>query len=262
MGIRRTLMFRHGITDMRDLVEATSASPPPSEWTADARTTEVGSRNTLLCLREYPRELADRLIAIGLEVGTVEELGSAITGPLLVGRVTQIEELTEFKETDRFCQVDLGDQTRGIICGATNFAEGDLIVAALPGSVLPGGFEISAPQDLRSRQRRRQICSGANSGSTNRYDGILVWLTVRVGQDARPILGLDDAVSTSPSPRTVAVACRSAGSPGSRPGLQVVTTGSRFCWSLPPTGPQHLSRQLHGARALSGIDPGAASPTT
>ncbi len=81
------------------------------------------------------REVADKLIGIGLEVESVDEV--TVTGPLVVGRVLQIEELTEFKKPIRYCQVDLGDHTRGIICGATNFAEGDLVAAALPGSVLP-----------------------------------------------------------------------------------------------------------------------------
>jgi phenylalanyl-tRNA synthetase beta chain len=31
---------------------------------------------------------------------------------------------------------------RGIICGASNFAAGDLVVVALPGAVLSGGFRI------------------------------------------------------------------------------------------------------------------------
>jgi len=31
-----------------------------------------------------------------------------------------------------------------VICGATNFAVGDRVALALPGAVLPGGFEIGA----------------------------------------------------------------------------------------------------------------------
>ncbi len=35
-------------------------------------------------------------------------------------------------------------EPQGIVCGAHNFAVGDLVVVVLPGGVLPGGFEISA----------------------------------------------------------------------------------------------------------------------
>ncbi|HQZ86234.1 MAG TPA: phenylalanine--tRNA ligase subunit beta, partial [Actinomycetota bacterium] len=106
-------------------------------------------------LREYVdlpaeltgRELATALIGIGLEVETVDTVGEDATGPLVVGQVRQIEELTEFRKPIRYCAVDVGPDSggvRGIVCGATNFAVGDLVVVALPGSVLPGGFAISA----------------------------------------------------------------------------------------------------------------------
>ncbi len=68
------------------------------------------------------RDVAERLIAAGLEVETVETVGVGLSGPIIVGRVLEIEELTEFKKPIRWCQVDIGaDQPRGIICGARNF---------------------------------------------------------------------------------------------------------------------------------------------
>ncbi len=137
------------------------------------------------------RDLAERLIAIGLEVETVEEV--SISGPLLVGRVLEIEELTEFKKPIRYCQVDLGDKVNGIICGATNFAVGDLVPVALPGAVLPGGFEISARKTY-GHVSDGMICSGRELGINDEYDGILVLSEGEVGQDAGPVLGLDDAV--------------------------------------------------------------------
>ena len=100
------------------------------------------------------RDVAARLIAAGLEVETVDVLGAEVTGPLVVGRVLAVEELTEFKKPIRFCRVEVGagngevvdgvtTTERGIICGASNFVAGDLVVVALPGAVLPGGFEIA-----------------------------------------------------------------------------------------------------------------------
>lgn len=137
------------------------------------------------------RDLAEKLIGIGLEVETVDEI--SISGPLLVGRVLEIEELTEFKKPIRYCQVDLGDRVNGIICGATNFAVGDLVPVALPGSVLPGGFEISARKTY-GHVSDGMICSGRELGINDEYDGILVLTEGEVGQDAGPVLGLDDAV--------------------------------------------------------------------
>src|SRR5262245_4321064 len=83
--------------------------------------------------------LADAFVRSGIEVEDVVDLASTVDGPLVVGRVLEIEELTEFKKPIRYCRVDLGAEPRGIICGAFNFAVGDLVVVAPPGTVLPGG---------------------------------------------------------------------------------------------------------------------------
>ena len=88
------------------------------------------------------RDLAARLIAAGLEVETVEQAGADLSGPLVVGEVLAIEELTGFKKPIRYCQVNVGDangtgEPQNIVCGATNFAVGDRVVVILPGGVLP-----------------------------------------------------------------------------------------------------------------------------
>ena len=76
----------------------------------------------------------------------VEPVGHDISG-VVVAEVTAIEELTGFKKPVRYCQVSTGDgspRAAGVICGAVNFAVGDRVPLALPGAMLPGGFEIGA----------------------------------------------------------------------------------------------------------------------
>ena len=91
-----------------------------------------------------PGDLEQTLVRIGHEVEEVITL-SPVDGPLTVGRVASIEELTGFKKPIRACLVDVGDdQEREIVCGASNFVVGDLVVVALPGTTLPGGFAITA----------------------------------------------------------------------------------------------------------------------
>ena len=81
-----------------------------------------------------PDELEQTLIRIGHEVEEVIPVGP-VTGPLTIGRVAEIEELTEFKKPIRAVKVDVGEaEPRDIVCGATNFAVGDLVVVALPGT--------------------------------------------------------------------------------------------------------------------------------
>lgn len=159
-----------------------------------------------------PQELADAFIRIGIEVDDVRPLGE-VTGPIVVGRVVEIEELTEFKKPVRYCRVETGEEapededsdeenegphgirTRGIVCGASNFVEGDLVVVALPGSELPGGFAI-AQRKTYGHISDGMICSARELGLGDDHTGILVLpsSTATPGDDARAVLGLEDTV--------------------------------------------------------------------
>jgi phenylalanyl-tRNA synthetase beta chain len=155
-------------------------------------------------LREYaelpadvsPREIARRLIAAGLEVETVEELGADLSGPLVVGRVLAIEELTGFRKPIRYCQVDIGHtEPQNIICGAVNFAEGDLVPVILPGGVLPGGLRVGA-RETYGHVSEGMICSERELGMSDEHAGIIVLPAASgvPGQDAVELLGLRDTV--------------------------------------------------------------------
>jgi phenylalanyl-tRNA synthetase beta chain len=140
-------------------------------------------------------DLEQALVRIGHEVEEVITLGP-VDGPLTVGRVIEIEELTEFKKPIRACQVDVGEgQPREIICGATNFATGDLVAVALPGTTLPGGFKISERKTY-GRTSDGMICSAAELGLATDHSGILVLPpgTAEPGASGVEVLGLGDVV--------------------------------------------------------------------
>ncbi len=153
-------------------------------------------------------QVADTLVRIGFEVEDVHVVPPT-TGTLVVGRVLSIEQLSGLKKPIRFCQVDVGpgngpdgsDEPRGIICGATNFAEGDAVVVALPGTTLPGGFEIASRRTY-GHVSDGMICSNRELGIGQEHDGILVIdsggsggdAAAVPGTDARPIIGADDVV--------------------------------------------------------------------
>jgi phenylalanyl-tRNA synthetase beta chain len=142
-----------------------------------------------------PADLEQALIRIGHEVEEVITLGP-VDGPLTVGRVASIEELTEFKKPIRACTVDVGEQKpREIVCGATNFAVGDLVVVALPGTTLPGGFNITARKTY-GHTSDGMICSAAELGLTADHSGILVLPpgTAEPGASGAEVLGLDDVI--------------------------------------------------------------------
>ena len=120
-----------------------------------------------------------------------------MAGPLVVGRVEEITELTEFKKPIRHCQVDVGEAApRSIVCGATNFAVGDAVVVILPGAVLPGGFTIASRQTY-GHLSDGMICSARELGLGDDHSGIIVLADGdrrQPGDDARPIVGLDEVV--------------------------------------------------------------------
>ncbi|MCH1868960.1 phenylalanine--tRNA ligase subunit beta [Nocardioides sp. CFH 31398] len=146
-------------------------------------------------------ELAARLTALGLKLEALERPAEAITGPLVVGRVLTMEpEPQKNGKTINWCTVDVGDangtgEPQGIVCGAHNFAPGDLVVVILPGGVLPGNFAISARKTY-GHVSAGMICSGAELGLSAESDGIVV-LPADAGEpgdDAIGVLGLDDDV--------------------------------------------------------------------
>jgi len=146
-----------------------------------------------------PEELEQTFIRIGHEVEEIITAGP-VSGPLTVGRVIEIEELTEFKKPIRACKVDVGDQNvdgapRDIVCGARNFAVGDLVVVALPGTTLPGDFTISSRKTY-GRLSDGMICSAAELNFGTDHSGIIVLPpgTAEPGAPAADVLGLDDVV--------------------------------------------------------------------
>ena len=143
------------------------------------------------------REVAEQLVRAGLEVETVHQSGVGLSGPLVVGHVLEIEELTGFKKAIRFCQVQVGpgpEDTRGIICGAQNFATGDKVVVALPGAVLPGDFKITA-RSTSGHVSDGMICSARELGLGDDHSGIIVLPDeCEVGADAIDLLGVRDEV--------------------------------------------------------------------
>ncbi|MFD4375924.1 phenylalanine--tRNA ligase subunit beta [Streptomyces sp. NPDC058486] len=165
-------------------------------------------RVPLSWLREYVdlpatetgRDVQAKLITAGLEVETVEQLGAGLTGPLVVGKVLTIEELTEFKKPIRFCTVDVGQangtgEPQEIICGARNFSVGDKVVVALPGAVLPGDFRI-AERKTYGKVSRGMICSSEELGmGDDPNHGIIILPPEHeIGIDATVLLELYDEV--------------------------------------------------------------------
>ena len=135
-------------------------------------------------------------VSVGFEVESIEQTGADLTGPLVVAKVETIEELEGNKKPIRYVGLDCGEgEVRYVICGARNFAEGDLVVAALPGAVLPGNFAISA-RETYGRTSNGMICSAKELGMGDDHTGIIVLPAseATIGQDAVDLLQINDLI--------------------------------------------------------------------
>lgn len=149
--------------------------------------------------------IADKFTKLGLTVERIEQTGSPVAGPLVVGRVlSKTDEPQKNGKTIHYCRVDVGDElndpatdefpaSRGIVCGAHNFEVGDLVVVSLPGAVLPGDFAISARKTY-GHVSDGMICAEDEIGLGDNHDGIMVLTEGTPGQDAIELLWSNDDV--------------------------------------------------------------------
>jgi phenylalanyl-tRNA synthetase beta chain len=137
-------------------------------------------RVPLSCLREYcdpglaVEELAERIALRSTEVERISHVGPPSADGFVVGRVVSVEA---HPRADRLtvCEVETGDETRTIVCGAPNVAAGQTVPVALPGATMPGGRKLE-------RAKLRGVVS----------DGmILSEAELEIGDDAAGIAVLD-----------------------------------------------------------------------
>ncbi|HKE70078.1 MAG TPA: phenylalanine--tRNA ligase subunit beta, partial [Nocardioidaceae bacterium] len=216
-------------------------------------------------------DLTRRLTMLGLKLDYLHRLGDDITGPLVVGRVTAFESETHSNgKTIRWCQVDVGEpEPRGVVCGADNFEVDDLVVVALPGTVLPGGFEIGARKTY-GHVSDGMICSARELELGDDHTGIMVLQPdeAKPGDDAVELLGLRDRVielEVNPD-RAYALSIRGVGRdtalayelPFDDPaGLEVKTGDGE---PYPIRVADHDGCPVFVARVVTGFDPAAPTP--
>lgn len=143
-------------------------------------------------------ELADKVTKSGIEVEGVENLNKGVSG-VVIGHVVEREQHPNADKLSR-CQVDFGDETVQIVCGAPNVAQGQKVAVAKVGAVLPGNFKIKRAK-LRGEESNGMICSLQELGIESKLvakdyqEGIFVFPSdAEVGADALEALNLHDEV--------------------------------------------------------------------
>ncbi len=151
-------------------------------------------------LKEYvdipvsPQELAKLFSLKSAEVGRLEKLVEA--SKLVVGYV---KSSIDHPQSDHLhiCEVDTGEESLQIICGAPNVKSDQYVIVALEGAVLPGDFKIKKAK-IRGVESNGMICSLEELGIEKKYhneDGIHELKNdAIIGSNPLAYLNLDDYV--------------------------------------------------------------------
>lgn len=156
---------------------------------------------TMVDVPENPSELVDEFVRTGTEVEAVERVGADLDHVVTAKVISK----QPHPDSDHMyvCQVDVGEKNLGadgkpeplqIVCGAQNFNEGDHIVTAMIGAVLPGDFKIKKSK-LRGVASMGMNCSERELGLGNNHDGIIILpKDAPVGMDFTDYRGMSDTV--------------------------------------------------------------------
>ncbi|PBB06736.1 phenylalanine--tRNA ligase subunit beta [Salimicrobium humidisoli] len=143
-------------------------------------------------------ELSEIITKTGIEVDGISEPEELPQG-VVVGNIISCEQHPDADKLS-LCQVDTGEETLQIACGAPNVKAGQKVAVAKPGAVLPGNFKIKKTK-LRGEESNGMICSlqelGVNEEDVPEAfkDGIFVFPEdTETGEDAVKLLNLDDSV--------------------------------------------------------------------
>jgi phenylalanyl-tRNA synthetase beta chain len=140
-----------------------------------------------------PEEVARRLTAVGLEVEAIERSGVGLAG-VVAARIVASERHPDAEKLS-VTRVDRGaGEPLQVVCGAKNYAVGDVVPLATVGTTLPGGTKIEKAK-LRGVESHGMLCSARELGLAEDASGLLILpQEVRPGTPIAEALGLDDVL--------------------------------------------------------------------
>jgi len=138
------------------------------------------------------QELADQLSLSGLEVDDIESVAGDFSG-VVVGEIISAEQHPNADKL-QVCQVNDGEQTVQVVCGAPNARAGLKTAFARVGAVLPGDFKIKKAK-LRQVESFGMLCAEDELGLSEDHGGIMELAEdAPVGEDIRDFLNLNDKI--------------------------------------------------------------------
>ncbi|MDF1758557.1 MAG: phenylalanine--tRNA ligase subunit beta [Legionellaceae bacterium] len=138
------------------------------------------------------KEISTQLTMLGLEVDSVNPVAGEFNKVI----VAKVIDTRKHPEADKLtlCDVDNGETTLQIVCGAANVRKGLMVALATVGAKLPGGMKIKKSK-LRGEESLGMLCSATELGLDDKCDGILELPDdAPIGIDIREYLLLNDNV--------------------------------------------------------------------
>ncbi|MDC0344739.1 phenylalanine--tRNA ligase subunit beta [Alphaproteobacteria bacterium] len=140
-----------------------------------------------------PEEMADALTRQGL---CVDDL-STPAADLSPFKTAEIIAIAPHPDADRLqvCQVNSGEETLQVVCGAANARKGLKGVLARPGSIIPTNNMKMKVTKIRGVESHGMMCSDKELGLSDEAEGIMdLPQETPLGQPIGDVLGLNDPV--------------------------------------------------------------------
>ena len=127
--------------------------------------------NEFIDLSEVSNDkLYETFNAIGLEVDSIEQV--EIPAKVVIGKILSVEKHPDADKLN-VCQIDVGEKTLQIVCGAANVVDAEYVAVATVGAVLPGNFEIKDAK-LRGVESAGMVCASSELGLPEMGKGIMI----------------------------------------------------------------------------------------
>jgi phenylalanyl-tRNA synthetase beta chain len=121
-------------------------------------------------------ELKRAITFLGFEVEGVISTGLPPLENVVVGEILTRTKIPNLKKDISLCTVDVGAAhggVRSIVCGAPNCDAGKRVPVALPGAVLPSGFQI-AQRKTYGHESQGMMCAPDELGLGSEHAGLLI----------------------------------------------------------------------------------------
>jgi phenylalanyl-tRNA synthetase beta chain len=141
-------------------------------------------------------EIAAALTDLGLEVEAITDPAARLKD-FTIGRVLEADRHPDADRL-RVCQVETGDGTEQIICGAPNARAGITVVVASPGTYVPGIDTTIGVGKIRGVESRGMMCSEREMELSDAHEGIIELPSGEVGQSFPDWLAQNDPARVDP----------------------------------------------------------------